>query len=161
MSDKINLNEFKMREATLEDLTLLVRHRRVMFVEATGARGDKELDAMDEGYKRHIQKSLPIGNFKAWIIETKKHEIVGTGGITVYEQPPRPQDETLRYVYVHSIYTEPEFRRRGIARTILTTIVDYCRAKNFKTLTLHAVEASRPLYESFGFKPTTEMRLFI
>ena len=72
----------------------------------------------------------------------------------MYEQPPRPQDETLRYVYVHSIYTEPEYRRLGLARKLLTTIVDYCRDQNFKTLTLHAVEASKSLYESFGFKPT-------
>lgn len=157
----MSFHDFNIRQATLQDLAILVRHRRVMFVEATGAKCDKELDAMDEGYKRHIQKSLPIGNFKAWIIETKEHKIAASGGITIYEQPPRPQDETLRYVYVHSIYTEPEFRRQGIARKILTTIVDYCRDKKFKTLTLHAVEASRPLYESFGFKPTTEMRMFL
>jgi GNAT superfamily N-acetyltransferase len=159
--DKMSFDDFNIRQATLQDLAVLVRHRRVMFVEATGAKADKELDAMGEGYSRHIQKSLPTGNFKAWIIETKEHKIAASGGITVYEQPPRPQDETLRYVYVHSIYTEPEFRRRGIARKILTTIVDYCRDKKFKTLTLHAVEASRPLYESFGFKPTTEMRMFL
>ena len=161
VSDKISLHEFNMREATLQDLAVLVRHRRVMFVEATGAKGDKELDAMDEGYQRHIQKSLPQDTFKAWIIETKESKIAASGGITVYEQPPRPQDETLRYVYVHSIYSEPEYRRRGIARKILTTIVDYCRDKKFKTLTLHAVEASKSLYESFGFKPTTEMRMFL
>ena len=161
MSDKISVNEFNMREATLDDLTVLVRHRRVMFVEATGAKGDKELDIMDHGYQRHIQKSLPIDTFKAWIIETKEGKIAASGGITVYEQPPRPQDETLRYVYVHSIYTEPEYRRQGIARKMLNTIIEYCREKKFKTLTLHAVEASKSLYESFGFKPTTEMRMFL
>ena len=150
-----------MREATLDDLTSLVRHRRVMFVEATGAKGDKELAAMDEGYRRHIQKSLPTNIFKAWIIENREGKIAASGGITVYEQPPRPQDETLRYVYVHSIYTEPEYRRLGLARKLLETIVDYCREQKFKTLTLHAVEASKSLYESFGFKPTTEMRMFL
>ena len=161
MSNRKNLQNLTIRKATLQDLAILVRHRRIMFVEATGAKGDKELNAMDEGYQKHIQKSLPIGTFKAWIIETKEGKIAASGGITVYEQPPRPQDETLRYVYVHSIYTEPEYRRRGIARKILTTIVDYCKNNKFKTLTLHAVEASKPLYESFGFKPTTEMRLFL
>ena len=161
MSNRTNLQNFTIREATLQDLALLVRHRRIMFIEATGAKGDKELDAMDEGYQKHIQKSLPMGTFKAWIIETKEGKIAASGSITVYEQPPRPQDVTLRYVYVHSIYTEPEYRRQGIARKILTTIVDHCRKNKFKTLTLHAVEASKPLYESFGFKPTTEMRLFL
>lgn len=132
-----------------------------MWVEVTGAKEEKVLNAMDEAYRRYIKKNLPAETFKAWVIQTKNGRIVAGGSLAVYEQPPRPQDHTLRYVYVHSIYTEPEYRRRGLARKILNKIIKYCRENGFKTLTLHAVEASRPLYESVGFKPTTEMRMFL
>jgi len=152
---------FIFREATLDDIPVLVRQRRLMWVEVTNAKDEKALDAMDEAYKKYITKTLPAGTFKAWLIQTKNGRIIAGGGLAVYEQPPRPQDDTLRYVYVHSIYTEPEYRRRGFARKILNKIVQYCRENEFKTLTLHAVEASRPLYESVGFKPTTEMRMFL
>ena len=154
-------DEFIFREATLSDIQVLVRQRRLMWVEVTNAKDEKALDAMDEAYKKYITKTLPAGTFKAWVIETKNGRIVAGGGLAVYEQPPRPQDDTLRYVYVHSIYTEPEYRRRGFARKILNKIIQYCRENGFRTLTLHAVEASRPLYESVGFKPTTEMRMFL
>jgi len=154
-------DEFIFREATLNDIPVLVRQRRLMWVEVTNAKDEKALDAMDEAYKKYITKTLPAGTFKAWVIETKNGRIVAGGGLAVYEQPPRPQDDTLRYVYVHSIYTEPEYRRRGFARKILNKIIQYCRENGFRTLTLHAVEASRPLYESVGFKPTTEMRMFL
>ena len=132
-----------------------------MFIEATGAKDQKSLDAMDKAYGEYIKKALPLQFFKAWLIETKNGVVISGGAISVYEQPPRPQDDTLRYVYVHSIYTEPEHRRRGLARTITDTIIRWCRENGFKTLTLHAVEASRSLYESLGFEPTTEMRMFL
>ncbi|MEM2942035.1 MAG: GNAT family N-acetyltransferase [Candidatus Bathyarchaeia archaeon] len=153
--------KFTLREATLNDVQILVRQRRLMWVEVADARDEKALDAMDEAYRRYIERMMPSGMFKAWVIEAENGRVVAGGGLAVYEQPPRPQDDTLRYVYVHSIYTEPEYRRRGFARKILNQIVQYCRENGFKTLTLHAVEASRPLYESFGFKPTTEMRMFL
>ncbi len=156
-----DLGECVLREANLNDLTILVRQRRAMFIEATGAKDPKALEAMDKAYKKYIEKALPSGTFKAWLMETKSDTVISGGAISIYEQPPRPQDDTLRYVYVHSIYTEPEHRRRGLARIILETIIRWCRKNGFKTLTLHSVEASRPLYESLGFKPTTEMRMFL
>jgi L-amino acid N-acyltransferase YncA len=132
-----------------------------MWVEVANVKDEKALDAMDEAYRKYIEKMMPSGMFKAWVIEAENGRVIAGGGLAVYEQPPRPQDDTLRYVYVHSIYTEPEYRRRGFARKILNQIVHYCRESGFKTLTLHAVEASRALYESFGFKPTTEMRMLL
>ena len=155
------LGEYIIREATLKDTLTLVRQRRVMFVEATGAGDTEALDAMDIAYKKYVEKALPAGNFKAWLTENKEGEIVAGGGLSICEQPPRPQDDTLRYAYVHSIYTEPSHRRRGLARATLSTIVQWCRENNLKTVTLHAVDVSRPLYESVGFKPTTEMRMFL
>lgn len=116
---------------------------------------------MAKAYRIYLERAFPAGIFKAWLIATKNGQIVAGGGISIYEQPPRPQDDTLRYVYVHSIFTEEAHRRRGLARAVLSTIIEWCRENKFKTLTLHAVDASKPLYESAGFKPTTEMRMFL
>jgi len=154
------MGEYTLREANLDDLLTLVNQRRTMFVEATNAKNKKALDDMDSAYKNYIKKALTEGSFKAWIVEMNK-KIVAGGAISIYEQPPRPQDHTLRYVYVHSIYTDPEYRRQGLARKILENIINWCRENGLKTLTLHAVEVSRPLYESLGFQPTTEMRVFL
>ncbi|KON28567.1 hypothetical protein AC481_01440 [miscellaneous Crenarchaeota group archaeon SMTZ-80] len=153
-----DMGEYTLREANLDDLLTLVNQRRTMFVEATNAKNQKVLDDMDSAYKNYIKKAE--GSFKAWIVEMNK-KIVAGGAISIYEQPPRPQDHTLRYVYVHSIYTDPEYRRQGLARKILENIINWCRENGLKTLTLHAVEVSRPLYESLGFQPTTEMRMFL
>ncbi len=161
MSQTENLGEYVIREAKPDDIPVLVRQRRLMWIEVAGVKDERALEAMDVAYKRHVERALPAGTFKAWLIETKQGEIVSGGAISVYEQPPRPQDDTLRYVYIHSVYTEPGHRRKGLARTILKLTIQWCRENRFKTLTLHAADASRKLYESLGFKPTTEMRMFL
>ena len=57
------------------------------------------------------------------------------------------------------MYTDPEFRRQGIARRLMQTMIDWCRKEGFVRVDLHASDKGRPLYESLGFEPTNEMRL--
>jgi len=38
-------------------------------------------------------------------------------------------------------------------------MIDWCREQGLAMVYLHATEDGRPLYESMGFEPTTEMRL--
>jgi GNAT superfamily N-acetyltransferase len=57
------------------------------------------------------------------------------------------------------MFTEPEHRRRGLARLLMDTIVTWCRAEGLRFLYLHASDEGRPLYQSLGFVPSNEMRL--
>jgi GNAT superfamily N-acetyltransferase len=50
-------------------------------------------------------------------------------------------------------------RRRGVARQLMLTMIDWCRTQGFVQVDLHASKQGKPLYESLGFQPTTEMRL--
>ncbi len=60
-----------------------------------------------------------------------------------------------------NVYTEPAHRRIGISRQLMKTALDWCRENHVNMVILHATEKGRPLYASFGFKPTTEMRLIV
>ena len=51
------------------------------------------------------------------------------------------------------MYTDPEFRRQGIARRLMQTMIDWCRKEGFVRVDLHASDKGRPLYESLGFEP--------
>ena len=57
------------------------------------------------------------------------------------------------------MFTEPEHRRRGLARWIVETIVGWGREAGLPGVYLHASDEARPLYASLGFEPTSEMRL--
>ena len=58
-----------------------------------------------------------------------------------------------------NVYTEPEFRQRGIARRIMGTILAWLKEQGFPSASLHASDEGRPLYEDLGFEATNEMRL--
>ena len=58
-----------------------------------------------------------------------------------------------------NVFTEPEWRRLGIAKLLLNTIIAWSREQNLDGLVLHASDDARALYEQLGFIPTTEMSL--
>lgn len=47
-----------------------------------------------------------------------------------------------------NVYTEPEFRRLGIARQIMGTILDWIRGRGLRSAHLHASDEGRSLYEA-------------
>ncbi len=57
------------------------------------------------------------------------------------------------------IYTFPEYRRQGLARRLVTALIELCREAGCARIRLRASAAGRPLYESLGFVTSDEMRL--
>jgi GNAT superfamily N-acetyltransferase len=60
-----------------------------------------------------------------------------------------------------NVYTHPPHRRRGLARELIVTALDWCREHGIRAVILHASRDGRALYESLGFEPTNEMRLML
>ena len=154
-------DEFKSRESVKADIPVLANHRRWMFEEMAASRGEpygpNALDTMTAEYRRYLEQQLG-DNIRAWVIESSD-QIIASGAIFFYDLLPRPGDWTGRAALLHSMYTAPEYRRHGLARRIVLTAIEFCRANGFHGLRLHASDAGRPVYASLGFVPTTEMWL--
>ena len=153
-----------LRFATADDVPELVSHRRRMFEDMTAAGGEEYtaagLDSMDTAYAAQLRAEMPLGATRAWVIEDGG-KIVASGAIRFADWLPRPDGKKRGMVYVHSVYTVPAYRRRGLARRILQAMIEDCRAQGWPRITLHASEAGLPLYESLDFVPTNEMRLVL
>ncbi len=57
--------------------------------------------------------------------------------------------------YITNVATAPDFRRQGIARALISKVLDYCKSKGLIYVTLEVRESNSgaiALYESFGFK---------
>lgn len=154
------MEEILIRPAGFGDLPHILHHRRAMFAEMGGADEDK-LDRMQEASERYLREALPIGAYRAWMAETPGGQVVSGGGIAIVPWPGSPDFPAARRGWILGIYTEPEFRRRGIARRIMETIVEWCRTEGFAHVSLHASADGRLLYEKMGFRPTNEMRLYL
>ena len=58
-----------------------------------------------------------------------------------------------------NVYTEPGFRRRGLARCLVEAALHWCKANEIDIVILHASQEGRRLYESLGFQTGNEMRI--
>ena len=135
-----------------------------MFEDMAALKGERHgkagLEAMDVAYTELLRYEIPAGSTRVWVVEDAG-QIAASGALKFTDWLPRPDGLRRGLVYVHSVYTEPDYRRQGLARRILTAMIDYCRDNGWPRLTLHASELGRGLYEELGFKPTNEMRLVL
>jgi GNAT superfamily N-acetyltransferase len=152
------MEEFTIRPAAFADLQHILRHRRTMFHDMRSGT-EAELDAMVVTAEAFLRHAIPAGTYRGWLAETKDGRIAAGAGITIVPWPGAPRDPAPRRGWVQNVYTEPEFRRRGLARRLMEVLVEWCRAEGFHTVSLHASHEGRALYESMGFKITNEMRL--
>jgi GNAT superfamily N-acetyltransferase len=150
--------DIHIRPAMLADLTHILRHRRAMFRDM-GRGSETELDEMLITGEAFFRAALPSGTYRGWLAETPDGRIAAGAGVTILSWPGAPGDAAGRRGWIQNVYTEPEFRRLGLARTLMEVAIEWCRAEGFQTLWLHASQYGRPLYESLGFLPTNEMRL--
>ena len=148
--------KFKVRLATVGDLTTLVRHRRGMFL-ALGTAKEKDLDAHDSVYRRWARVRMRRGEFAGFIAEVNGKP-VGSGCIWLQERQPRPGLDRLAVPYLLSMFTEPQFRGIGIAKRIVKAAHAWCRKSGYKTITLHASKMGRGIYRKLGYERTWEMR---
>ena len=118
-----------------------------------------ELDRMAAMSERWLSGALSDGSYRGWVAEHGRGRVVGGGGVLLCPWPASPKDPCLRRAVILNVYTEPQFRHRGIARRIMITILEWVKEQGFASASLHASDEGRTLYEQLGFKATKEMRL--
>lgn len=123
------------------------------------AYGDESTrEAMVAATRPFIEAGLKNGSYRGWLVELGGRVVAG-GGIASADFQPTPLSLSPKRVWIVNVYTEPPFRRRGLARQVLEVILAWCREQGLKSVFLHASDDGRPLYELLGFKPTSEMGL--
>ncbi len=156
------MDAYTLRQAGSEDIPTLVRHRQAMFRDMAALKGEshspESLAAMGEAFAAFLREHFENGRLTAWIIEIDGKP-AASGELLIVRWLPSPRDPLGRVPYIHNVYTEPGYRRRGFARRIMETIIQYCRDAGYPLIKLHASQEGRPLYESLGFVPNNEMRL--
>jgi GNAT superfamily N-acetyltransferase len=150
--------EYVIREAGAADFAHLVYHRRTMFAEM-GLGDAASLDRVEEASKKYFAQALQHGTYKGWLAEAAGGAVIGGGGLVLACWPGYPGETLAQRAWILNMYTEPAARGQGVAKRLLHVMIEWCRNNGFSNVSLHASDAGRPIYESFGFQPTNEMRL--
>jgi GNAT superfamily N-acetyltransferase len=155
---RIMSGDFEIRLATRDDAEVIARHRGLMFLDMGKVSRD-ESEQIRNATEPHIRKLLETDQYVGWLV-IKNEEVVAGGGAYLRELLPIPGCSRLgRWAYIANIYTEEAHRRQGLARLVVSTILQWCEEHGIDQITLAASDAGRPLYESLGFVPTADMRL--
>lgn len=146
-----------IREASVSDIPEIVRLRRCMYEDMNYKDADA-LQSMSSLTADFLSKAIPDGSFRAWLVHDSKRTIAG-GAVMITLWPAHPYDLECRRATILNIYTDRDYRRRGIARQLMQTMIDWCKQEGFARVTLHASDDGRHLYETLGFEASNEMRL--
>jgi GNAT superfamily N-acetyltransferase len=102
---------------------------------------------------------LADGSYRHWLALDGPDRVCGGGGVLLFPWPASPKDSCPLRAMILNVYTEPEFRKQGIARQIMLTILAWVKKQGLRSVNLHASKQGRHLYEKLGFEATNEMRL--
>ena len=134
------------RKLTRDDLDTFIR-MRIAQLREEGAKEDIDLrPALMDYYGRH----LADGTFVSWLA-LDGDVIVGTSGMSFVEKPPYFGCPSGRIGLLSSMYTDPRYRRRGIAKKLLGLVVEEARAYGCGAVQITASDMGVLLYRNFGF----------
>jgi ribosomal protein S18 acetylase RimI-like enzyme len=133
-----------------DDAEELVRLRVVMF-EALGR------DVADGDWQRPcvemFRSELGGPGLIATVVDAPGGGLASCAAAFIRPDMPRPGDVATSIAHVHNVCTDPAWRRQGLARLVVTALVDQLDALGLTKTDLHASVNGRGLYESVGFKP--------
>ena len=129
------------------DLDTFVK-MRINQLREEGAKDDIDLaPSLMDYYLRHIADDT----FISWLA-VDKDRIVGTSGISIVEKPPYFGCPSGRIALLSSMFTDKAYRRQGIARELLSRVVDEARKRGCGTVQITASDMGVMLYSDFGFE---------
>ena len=134
------------RKLTSEDLDSFIR-LRITQLREEGASEELDLTpALMDYYLRHMAD----GTFVSWIA-LDEDRIIGASGMSFVEKPPYFSCPTGRIGLLSSMYTDPDYRRKGIAKKLLSRVVEEARSYGCGAVQITASDMGVLLYTDFGF----------
>src|SRR5206468_12993468 len=134
----------RVRQATLEDLDLLVRHRRGMW-NAIAEIPKADLDSADRIYRRWARMQMKSNRFAGFIVDVGG-EPVASGCLWLMHVQPRPNWEGTTAAYLLSMFTEPAHRGRGHGARIVQEAIRVAQARGIPVRQLQTYACGEPNY---------------
>ena len=158
---------FHVRRATVGDAPVIAHHRAAMFLDI-GSLAPELARPLQTATITFLERAIPSGEYVGWLAvpDDDPSAVVAGAGVQMRPSMPFPltwPDGTRlvgdgRQAIIVNVFTDRDWRRRGVARRLMQDILAWARSIKLEGLVLHAAPDGRPLYESLGFTATNEMR---
>ena len=149
--------------ANLNDIPELVRLRILYMIDDFGSVSDEERAGMEKQLPDYFEREL--GKKLIAFVARSKGKIVAVAYLLIIEKPANPYFLNGLDSEVLSVYTEVEYRGRGICTNLMKNMIDYAAEHKIGRIDLIATEDGYPLYKKLGFEDRVQkykdMRLIL
>lgn len=137
-------------KATIEDIGVLTDLRIAYLNEDLGVISNENLELMQASlpsyYEKHLNKDLMA------YVARDEMDIVSCAFLLIVEKPMSPSFFTGKTGTVLNVYTKPDYRKKGYAKKLITTMLEDAKAEGLSIIELKATEDGYSLYKSVGFE---------
>ncbi|MDE6021024.1 MAG: GNAT family N-acetyltransferase [Ruminococcus sp.] len=134
------------QKLTNNELDIFIK-MRINQLREEGAKEDIDLvPALKNYYQRHMADNT----FISWIA-VDNEKIIGTSGISIVEKPPYFGCPSGKIGLLSSMFTDKAYRRIGIAKELLSRVVNEAKEQGCGTVQITASDMGVLLYSDFGF----------
>ncbi len=135
------------------DLSTIVKMRIDQLTEEYTSSGRTVPEGVDleNSLMDFYKRNMAAGTYVSWLA-FDGDKIVGTSGMSFAEKPPYFTCPTGRLGILSSMYTHPDYRRMGIATSLLDRVVKEAKDYGCGTIYITASDVGVKLYEAYGFK---------
>lgn len=137
-------------KATIEDIGVLTDLRIAYLNGDLGVISNENLELMQASlpsyYEKHLNKDLMA------YVARDEMDIVSCAFLLIVEKPMSPSFITGKTGTVLNVYTKPDYRKKGYAKKLITTMLEDAKAEGLSIIELKATEDGYSLYKSVGFE---------
>ena len=132
------------KRLTQKELDFFIQ-MRIHQLREEGAKEEIDLaPALKDYYERHMAD----GTFVSWIA-VDGESIIATSGMSFVEKPPYFGCPSGRIGLLSSMFTDPAYRRRGIAKELLSRVIEDAKEYGCGTIQITASDMGVKLYTEF------------
>jgi GNAT superfamily N-acetyltransferase len=147
------------KKASIDNIDVLTETRIKVLKAANKLPENTDMSDVKRCSYDYYKKALGDDTHIAYLV-FDENRFVGSGGICFFQVMPTYHNPSGKKAYIMNMYTDPAYRRRGIAYQTLDKLVKTAKSKEITSISLEATPMGRPLYEKYGFvKMNDEMEL--
>lgn len=145
--------DIRYRKLTKDDLDTFIQMRITQLTEEYTSEGREVPKNVDlaSALKEFYEKHMADGTFVSWLA-LDGDKIIGTSGMSFVEKPPYFTCPSGRLGLLSSMFTNPNYRRMGIAKELLNRVVEEARSYGCGSVQITASDMGVKLYTAYGFE---------
>lgn len=140
-TDEHRMNSWLIRELAMDDAAVVSQHRYF--------RDGEQLEDLNV-YSAWLLPRIADGRYVGRVALADGKVVGGAGVLLLDWGPTRGFPSPLRGRIVN-VFTEPNWRRRGIAKALVTSVITACEGFGVRQFCLGTTPLAQSLYQSLGF----------